>query len=61
MNKIVLIGNLTHDPDTRSTPNVFLVSGAYQTDLAGGSKAVIIIGIPAAEHTVRDPFHQNCI
>ena len=21
MNKIVLIGNLTHDPDTRSTPN----------------------------------------
>ena len=70
MNKIVLIGNLTHDPDTRSTPNGVTVcsftiavnrrfasqGGEKQTDFfrIKGRKVAVIGELQARTYEAKD-------
>ena len=67
MNKIVLIGNLTHDPETRSTPNgvtvcSFTIAVNRRFASQGGEKQTDFINVVAWRQTaefVSRYFHRG--
>ena len=67
MNKIVLIGNLTHDPETRSTPNgvtvcSFTIAVNRRFASQGGEKQTDFINVVAWRQTaefVSRYFHKG--